>query len=207
RRVTPVRGGGARDRVTVDGTRPTREVAMPRVRGVDIGRPADDADRAALIQHGIGSITAHRPEIGAGIGMAMVAINTSGTLSPRLVELIRLRIAFHNQCRSCMAIRYENAVADGVDEDLVCSLERPEEADDLTDAERAALRFADLFATNHLAIDDAVYDDLRRHYTEGELVEIGLNCAVDVGMGRLVATWRVTDDLPERFRDGEDVVT
>ena len=80
-----------------------------------------------------------------------------------------------------MAIRYDEAVEDGVTEELVCSLERPAEADDLTDAERAALRFADLFATNHLAIDDAVYDDLRRYFTEGELVEIGLNCAIDVG--------------------------
>jgi AhpD family alkylhydroperoxidase len=181
---------------------------MARIRGVDLGvaLPAD-ADRATRIQYGVGSITAHRPGIAAGIGAATTAINTSGTLSARLVELIRLRIAFHNQCRSCMAIRYENALEDGVDEDLVCSLEQPEEATDLTPAERAALRFADLFATNHLAIDDAVYDDLRRYYTEGELVEIGLNCAIDVGMGRLVATWRVTDDLPGRFRDGEEIVT
>ena len=128
------------------------------------------------------------------------AINHQGTLPRRLVELIRLRIAFHNQCRSCMAIRYEEAVEDGVTEALVCSLERPAEADDLSDAERAALRFADLFATNHLAIDDAVYDDLRRYFTEGELVEIGLNCAIDVGIGRLTATWDVTDDLPDGFR-------
>jgi hypothetical protein len=106
-----------------------------------------------------------------------------------------------------MAVRYSNAVADGVSEDLVCSLEKPEESDDLTPAEQAALRYADLFATNHLAIDDAVYDDLRQHFTEGELVEIGLNCALDVGMGRLVATWQVTDDLPERFRDPDDLVT
>jgi len=91
-------------------------------------------------------------------------------------------------------------VQDGVTETLVCSLERPADADDLTDAERAALRFADLFATNHLAIDDAVYDDLRQHFTEGELVEIGLNCAIDVGVGRLTATWDVTDDLPDDFR-------
>jgi AhpD family alkylhydroperoxidase len=181
---------------------------MPRVQGVDLGVALPpDADRATRIQYGVGSITAHRPEIAAGVGAATMAINTSGTLSPRLVELIRLRIAFHNQCRSCMAIRYSNAIEDGLDEDLVCSLERPEEADDLTDAERAALRFADLFATDHLAIDDAVYDDLRQHFTEGELVEIGLNCAIDVGMGRLVATWRVIDDLPGRFRDTDDVVT
>ena len=77
-----------------------------------------------------------------------------GELRPRLQELIRLRIAFHNQCRTCMAVRYEDAIADGVTEDLVCSLQRPHEADDLTDADRVALRFADLFATNHLAIDE-----------------------------------------------------
>ena len=82
-----------------------------------------------------------------------------------------------------MAVRYTDAVDDGVDEDLVCSLEKPEESDDLTPPSRRALRFADLFATNHLAIDDAVYDDLRQYFTEGELVEIGLNCALDVGSG------------------------
>ena len=38
-------------------------------------------------------------------------------------------------------------------------------------------------------------------------MEIGLNCALDVGMGRLVATWRVTDDLPERLQDADDLVT
>jgi len=98
-------------------------------------------------------------------------------------------------------------VENGVDEDLVCSLEEPSEAEDLLPAERAALRFADLFATNHLAIDDSVYDDLRRYFTEGELVEIGLNCALYVGMGRLAATWRVTDEPPDRFRRDDDLVT
>jgi len=181
---------------------------MPRIRPVELPVPAPpEEDRAARIQFALGGITMHRPEIAAAIGMVRDAIVKSGTLSPRLVELIRLRIAFHNQCRSCMAMRYSNAVENGLDEDLVCSLERPEEAEDLSPAERAALRFADLFATNHLAIDDAVYDDLRQYFTEGELVEIGLNCAYDVGFGRLAATWRVTEDLPERFRRQDEPVT
>ena len=60
----------------------------------------------------------------------------------------------------------ESAIDDGLTEDAVCSLERPAEAPDLTEAERAALRFADLFATNHLSIDDGVYDDLRNHFSE-----------------------------------------
>jgi len=181
---------------------------MARIRPAESLPPLpDDADRGTRINRSVYSITSHRPEIAKGFGSVGKALATSGTLSPRLIELIRLRIAFHNQCRSCMAVRYPVAVADGVDEDLVCSLEKPQESDDLTPAEQAALRFADLFATNHLAIDDAVYDDLRQHFTEGELVEIGLNCAMDVGMGRLVATWKVTEDLPERFQADDGVVT
>ena len=180
---------------------------MPRIRPAESMPPVpEDADQATRIQMTLGGIMAHRPEAAGALGAASVALGTTGTLSPRLLELLRLRVAFHNQCRSCMAVRYTDAIDDGLDEDLVCSLEKPEEADDLSPAERSALRFADLFATNHLAIDDAVYDDLRLHFTEGELVEIGLNCALFVGVGRLAATWKVTDDLPDRFR-GDDLIT
>ena len=66
------------------------------------------------------------------------------TLPDRLVELVRLRIAFFNQCRSCMAIRYTDAVNDGLTEELVCSLERPEDAADLTEAEKAAIAYGEL---------------------------------------------------------------
>jgi AhpD family alkylhydroperoxidase len=180
---------------------------MARVKAAEIpGVDLESLDQATRVNLGVGGIMARRPEMASALGAFSDAVIHSGTLSRRLTELIRLRIAFHNQCRSCMAIRYQEAVDDGVTEEVVCSLAQPDEADDLTAAERAALRFADLFATNHLAIDDAVYDDLRRYYTEGELVEIGLNCALDVGVGRLAATWHVTDDLSDYFKDGDGQV-
>jgi AhpD family alkylhydroperoxidase len=125
------------------------------------------------------------------------------TMSRRLLELVRLRIAFHNQCRSCMAVRYESALADGLTEDLVCSLEQPYEAPDLTDAEKAALRFADLFATNHLAIDDAMIENLRQHFSEQHIVELCMQCAYCVGYGRMAATYRIIEELPKSFQDTE----
>ena len=146
-------------------------------------------------------IHANRPELAAAFAsFATTVMFERSQLPPRLVELVRLRIAFHNQCRSCMAIRYTPGAQAGVDEDLVCSLERPEEADDLTDAERAAIDYADLFATNHLAIDDGTYDRLREHFSEPEIVELGVLCALCVGFGRLDASWDMVDELPERFR-------
>jgi alkylhydroperoxidase family enzyme len=91
-------------------------------------------------------------------------------------------------------------IEDGLSEDLVCSLERPMEADDLDERERLAIRYGELFATNHLAIDDAFYDRLRELFTEPEIVELGLNVALCVGVGRLSATWDMVDDLPDRFQ-------
>jgi hypothetical protein len=65
-------------------------------------------------------------------------------------------------------------------------------------------KVADLFATNHLAIDDTVYDELRGYFTEDQLVELGVNCAIALGIGRLTATWDVTDDVPDAFRSEND---
>ena len=123
------------------------------------------------------------------------------TLRRRLLEMMRLRIAFHNQCRSCMAMRFEPALKDGLTEDLVCSLEQPYEAPDLTLAEKAALAFADRFATNHLAIDDAFIDEMRQHYSEQEIVELCMLCAFCTGMGRFAAVYAAVEDLPESYRD------
>lgn len=169
-----------------------------------------DLGQGDRINLGVAAIMTRRPEVAQALGGLTAALRSSGTLSPRLLELVRLRIAFHNQCRSCMAVRYQSALDDGLTEGAVCSLEQPAsqkaEADDLTDAERTALRFADLFATNHLAIDDAIYDELREHFTEDELVELGLNCAVAVGIGRLTATWDVVEDVPDAFRSDSDAL-
>ena len=166
--------------------------------------PTDGLGQGDRINLGVAAILGHRPEVAGALGSLKAALQASGTLPPRLVELVRLRIAFHNQCRSCMSVRYQSAIDDGLTEGAVCSLEQPAEADDLSEAERSALRFADLFATDHLSIDDTVYDDLRRHFTEDELVELGVHCAYAVGMGRLAATWHVTDDLPDAFRSTSD---
>jgi alkylhydroperoxidase family enzyme len=179
---------------------------MARIQASDAfaALPTTDLGQGDRINLGVAGIMSRLPDVAAAVGGLTNAVRESGALSPRLMELVRLRIAFHNQCRSCMSIRYQSAIDDGLGEDAVCSLERPAEAPDLTGAERAALRFADMFATNHLAIDDAVYDDLRGHFSEDQLVALGMHCALCVGLGRLAATWHVVEDLPAEFRGPSD---
>jgi AhpD family alkylhydroperoxidase len=157
------------------------------------------ADEATPLEQGAMRMFAHRPELAKGVVALFAALKQDRSLPERLIELVRLRVAFHNQCRSCMAIRYRDAVEDGVTEDLVCSLEQPAQAEDLTAAEKTALRYADRFANDHLSIDERVYDELREHFDEGQIVELGTRIALYVGLGRLAATWDMTEEIPDAF--------
>jgi AhpD family alkylhydroperoxidase len=168
-------------------------------------REAVKPDQLSDLEQGLTRFFAHCPDQALGLMQFGRALKLGRTLPERLVELVRLRIAFFNQCRSCMAIRYSDAVADGLTEDLVCSLERPQEASDLTDAEKIAIRFGELMATDHLSISDALLAELRAHFSEAEIVELGMTCAFFVGFGRLAATWHMVEDLPEAFRTAETI--
>ena len=152
-------------------------------------------------------IYAQRPPLAAKFLEFGRTLREQRLLPDRLIELVRLRVAFRNQCRSCMAVRYEEGIADGLTEELVCSLEHPQEADDLTEAERAAIAFGDLMATNHLAIGDETFDRLREHFSDPEIVELCMNVALFVGFGRMGAALHMVDDLPERFRSDDEQIT
>ena len=180
---------------------------MPRIKKLKLDewdkdlREITAADSGTALEQGIMRMFAHTPEISKGLVAFGGAIKTHRALPDRLVELVRLRIAFHNQCRSCMAIRYQDGVEAGIDEDLVCSLEKPQEAENLSDAEKVAIEYGELFATNHLAIDDSVYDNLRKHFSEEEIVELSITVAWFVGFGRLAATYHMVEELPEAFQN------
>lgn len=159
-------------------------------------RPEDRTE----IEQGMIRFLAHCPDQVLGMMQFAGALKVHRQLPEKLVELVRLRVAFFNQCRSCMAIRYTDALEDGVTEDLVCSLERPQEAENLTPAEKAAIRFGEAMATDHLRIDEAMYASLREHFSESEIVELGMTCAFFVGFGRLAATLHMVEELPDAFR-------
>lgn len=141
------------------------------------------------------------PEFAAALVAFTAATRDAGSLDARLVELVRLRVAFFNQCRTCMATRYADGREAGVTEDLVCSLERPEEDPDLSHRERAALALADKFATDHLSIDDSTFERLHQHFDDAELMELCFRIAAFVGFGRMTAILDIQpDELPDRFR-------
>ena len=156
------------------------------------------ADSATELELGITRMLAHAPELAMGPISFGAAMKTHRTLPERLIELLRLRVAFHNQCRSCMAIRYKSARAE-ISEADVCSLETPQDAESLDNRERLAIELGDRFACDHLSIDDAFFAELQTLFSEAEVMELLMHCALYVGVGRLAAVLDMTEDLPSGF--------
>jgi AhpD family alkylhydroperoxidase len=146
-------------------------------------------------------IMAHAPHMRKAMGLFLGAAFESLLLPRRLIELVRLRLSFHNQCRSCMAMRYQSALDDGLTEGMVCSLEKPMEAPDLTERERVALEFTDIFALNHFAINEETYAKLQKHFTNAEIVELGMFVGFYLGTGRFASTLDMVDELPQPYQD------
>jgi alkylhydroperoxidase family enzyme len=164
-------------------------------------RQMTDVDHGSPMEQLMGGVMAHQPELAKALVGFAGAMWAGATLPRRMLELVRLRIAFHNQCRSCMGIRYQSAVEDGLDEGAVCSLEKPFEAQDLSAREKAAIAYADISATNHFAIDEDTFDTLRQQFTEAEIVELGMFIAYFIGFGRLGAAWDMIELLPSGLQD------
>ena len=58
--------------------------------------------------------------------------------------------------------------------------------------EKAALHYADLFKQGEHAIDkDEVYTDLQKHFSDEEIIELGMLCAQTDGVGKFVKSLNV----------------
>jgi AhpD family alkylhydroperoxidase len=120
------------------------------------------------------------------------ALLYDGLLPHTLKELCRIRISVAHRCGYCSTVRSKVAQAQGLAEDKVAQLEDFENSDAFSACEKAALRYASAFKTGDDGVDsDAVYDQLRQHFSEEEIVELGLFCAETDGAGKFVRSLQV----------------
>ena len=87
----------------------------------------------------------------------------------------------------------------GATEALVAKLADYERAD-LPDRTKAALRYVDRLTSDAWQIDRAFYDDLRRHLTDDELLDLGMVAMFFHGWQRLIDAFGI---LPDRWREGD----
>jgi len=89
-------------------------------------------------------------------------------------------------------------VSRGATEDLVAKL-ADYEASDLPERTKMALRFADKMTSERPLVDPAFHDGLRRHFTDDQILDLGMTITFASGWQRFIEAFGV---VPDRWREG-----
>jgi AhpD family alkylhydroperoxidase len=119
-------------------------------------------------------------------------LSNEGILPRDLKELCRVKIAFDHTCGYCSTVRSSAAKDEGLTESKIQEVWDFENSIVLSEREKTALRFADHLKHDiSKADDDGFHAQLREHFSEAEIVELGLWCAENVGAGSFVRTLNI----------------
>jgi len=133
-----------------------------------------------------------RSQVGTGWVEYWNKVLYQGVLPHKLKEMCRVKISVAHQCGYCSTVRSNVAKAEGLTEEMISNLFTYETSKHFTPREKAALRYADLFKQGEHAIDkDEVYQDLSKHFSDEEIIELGLLCAQTDGVGKFVKSLNV----------------
>ncbi len=90
----------------------------------------------------------------------------------------------------------------GLTEEKISDLDATGES--FTPREAMAVEYAERLATAHQTIDDAFFDRLREHFSEPEILELGMMAGQYIGFGRLLQVL----DLTPKFcaADGTEAI-
>ncbi len=71
-------------------------------------------------------------------------------------------------------------------EELIAELPQYEDSVLFTPREKSAIRFADILAGDHRQASRELFDTLRQHFTEPEILELGWRIVTFIGYGRFI---------------------
>jgi alkylhydroperoxidase family enzyme len=129
----------------------------------------------------------HRPKMAVGMGALSEAVYGNTQLPVREREAARYTIALINDCAVCRDTRAKDAVPTGADEPFYVEVTDWRASTTLSDREKLAAEFAERFALDHLAMDDAFWGRLHAAFSEEELADLTICCGMFLGMGRTLA--------------------
>src|ERR1700733_11068624 len=117
-------------------------------------------------------------------------VRTSG-LEQKLIELVRMRASQINGCAFCLDMHSKDARAAGETEQRLYALNAWRETPFFSDRERAALEWTEALtriSENH--VPDEVYERVRQHFNEDELLNLSLAVVSINGWNRLAISFR-----------------
>ncbi|MFC4252767.1 carboxymuconolactone decarboxylase family protein [Sinimarinibacterium flocculans] len=138
----------------------------------------------------LGSWMALRPDMAPGLVAFSDAVYGRSQQPRRVREIARMRIALANECEVCRNARYADGADDGIDESFYADAADWRRSPRFDSRERLAAEYAERFAADHVALraDDDFWLRLRAAYSDAEIVDLAMCCALWLGTGRTMRT-------------------
>jgi AhpD family alkylhydroperoxidase len=109
-----------------------------------------------------------------------------------LLELVKMRASQINGCAYCLDMHSKDARAAGETEQRLYLLDAWREAPFYSERERAALAWTEALTriSKTKDVPDALYDEVRKHFSDKELVDLSLAIIAINGWNRLAIPFR-----------------
>jgi AhpD family alkylhydroperoxidase len=115
-----------------------------------------------------------------------------GEVEMSVLELVKLRTSQINGCAHCIDMHTKDARAMGETEQRLYGLNAWEEAPYYSDRERAALEWTEaLTLISETHVPDELYDRMRAHFSEAELVTVTMTVVSTNAWNRVVQVFKV----------------
>jgi alkylhydroperoxidase family enzyme len=160
----------------------------PRV-GPPRGAPPGDAVR--------GSGLGHQPELVEAFLELYGVLWSHGVVDHPSKEVARLRNARVTGCGYCKNIRFSVAREQGLGEELVEQIRDGYEQSALSERHKAVLRWSDAFLSDPAGASAPLREEMLRHFTPAELVELTAGLALFMGFSKIaVSLGQAPESMP-----------
>lgn len=135
-------------------------------------------------------IFARQPEQMKGMLRAMLVSHRDGSVDHKLKEIIRIQIARFAEDPYFANLRSKKAIAAGLTEAMIdAGCDDYEDSDLFAESEKVALRFAEQMFLDSSKVDKIFYDEMHKHFSDPEIMEIGAFIALFHGIHMVMRTF------------------
>ncbi len=191
---------------------------MARVRDIDIGEVSDDVrpvyqrfaeDYGPFLNQV--KVFAHRPAAVKHLMGLLLDFADEGCLPKRYLEIVLVVVSKLNECTYCVAHHTPRLIEQGLNPETTARILEPD-CPGLDAIDRLVRDFAVQVTNEPGRMRDAIFDELKKHFTEEQIVELTLrtalcgffnrfNDALQIGMEDgviedMLSQGAATEDLP-----------
>ena len=122
-------------------------------------------------------VFAHRPPAVKHLMGLLLDLADEALLPKRYPEIVLVVVSKLNQCRYCVAHHAPRLVDQGLAPESVANILEPD-CPGLDEVDRLVRDYAVQVTTKPQYMRDAIFDELKKHFTEAEIVELTLRTAL-----------------------------